>query len=104
MPIGKRFFAAAEGASIVITAGFAIVVPAPAAGVTETLTLATANPTSQTLTVGGAATAGDVVQFSVDGVPISYTVAAGDTPTTIADALRDAINGATAADMYAVRR
>ncbi len=100
LPIGQRFHAVVQGSSIVIEAGFAVTVPPAAAGATETLTLATANPTSQTLTIGGSATPGDVVQFAIDSVPISYTVAAGDTPASIAGALRDVVNATTAADPY----
>jgi Neuraminidase-like domain/Putative peptidoglycan binding domain len=99
-PIGARFYATVQGSSIVIEAGFIVTVPVAAPGQTETLTLASAHPTSQTLTVGGAPTAGDVVRFAIDGVPISYSVAAGDTSASIANALRDVINAATAADPY----
>jgi hypothetical protein len=98
--IGQRFYAVVQGSSIVIDAGFAVSVPPPAAGVTETLTLVTAHPTSQTLTIGGSATPGDVVQFAIDSAPISYTVAAGDTLASIADALRDVVNATTVADPY----
>ncbi|MGH3511530.1 MAG: neuraminidase-like domain-containing protein [Pseudonocardiaceae bacterium] len=100
LPIGQRFYAVVQGSSIVIDAGFAVTVPAPAAGVTETLALGTTHPTSRTLTVGGSATPGDVVQFAIDSVPVSYTVAAGDTLASIADALRDVVNATTAADPY----
>jgi hypothetical protein len=100
LPIGQRFYAVVQGSSIVIDAGFVVTVPPPAAGVTETLVLASTHPTSWTLTLGGSATAGDVVQFAIDSVPISYTVAAGDTLATIADALRDVVNATTAADPY----
>ncbi len=100
VPIGQRFHAAVNGTAIAIMAGFIVTVPAPAAGTTETLTLAVADPTSQALTVGGSATAGDVVEFAIDGVPIAYTVAAGDTLAAIADGLRDAVNATTAADAF----
>jgi hypothetical protein len=99
-PIGQRFYAVLQGSSILIDAGFTVTVPPSAAGVTETLALATTHPTSRTLTVGGSATPGDVVQFAIDSVPISYTVAAGDTPASIADGLRDVVNATTAADPY----
>ena len=99
-PIGQRFYATVQGSSIVITAGFTVVVP-PAPGVSVTLSLATVRPTSQTITVlGSAPKAGDVVQFAIDGVPISYTIAANDTPVSIADALSDVVNATTAADPY----
>jgi peptidoglycan hydrolase-like protein with peptidoglycan-binding domain len=100
LPIGERFYVAVQGSSIVIHAGFIVTVPAAAPGETETLTLATAHPTSQTLTVGGAPKTGDIVQFAIDGVPISYMVTAGDTLASIADALRDVVNATTAADPY----
>ena len=103
LPIGQRFYATVQGSSIVIDAGFAVTVPAPAAGQTETLALATAHPTAQTLTLGGTVTAGDVVQFDIDSVPISYVVAAGDTLASIADALRDVVNATTSADPYSAQ-
>jgi hypothetical protein len=100
LAIGKRFYATVQGSSVVIDAGFAVTVPAPSAGQTETLTLVTAHPTSQTLTIGGSATAGNLLQFAIDGVPISYVVAPGDTPASIADSLRDVTNATTTADPY----
>jgi peptidoglycan hydrolase-like protein with peptidoglycan-binding domain len=99
-PIGQRFYAAVQGSSIVVTAGFIVTVPSAAPGTTETLTLASPHPTSQTVTVSGVAKAGDVVQFAIDGVLISYTVAPSDTLASIADALRDVVNATTAADPY----
>jgi hypothetical protein len=99
-PIGKRFLAVAAAPSIAVTAGFVVITPPPAPGQTETLTLASAGPTSWTLTIGGAATPGDVVQFSIDGATIAYTVATGDALTSVADGLAAAINATTAADPY----
>ena len=97
-PIGGRFHAAVNGTAVAVTAGFVVTVPAPAAGESETLTLTTNLPTSQSLAVGGAPTPGDVVQFAIDGVPVSYLVAAGDTLASIADGLRDAVNATTVSD------
>lgn len=99
-PIGQRFHAVAQGSVIDIVAGFVVTIPAPAAGVTETLALATADPTSQTLTVGGTVTPGDVLSFAIDGAPIAYTVAAGDSVASIAAGLRDVVNATTAADPF----
>ncbi|QGM47133.1 hypothetical protein H2LOC_016335 [Methylocystis heyeri] len=99
-PIGQRFFAAAKGGAIVVAAGFTVAVPAAAPGATETLTPSIDRPTAQTLKIGGAPTVGDVVQFAIDDTPIAYTVAAGDTFVSIADALRDAVNATTVADPY----
>jgi hypothetical protein len=98
--IGQRFHAAVQGPTIILKAGFVVTVPAQAPGTSETLTLATTDPTLQTLTVGGNAKAGDMLHFAIDGVPISYTVGAGDTLAAIADALRDAVNATSAADSY----
>jgi hypothetical protein len=100
LPIRQRFYATVQGSSVVIDAGFAVTVPAPTVGQTETLGLATAHPTSQTVTIGGSVTAGNVVQFAIDSVPISYAVATGDTLASIADALRDVVNATTTADPY----
>ena len=41
-----------------------------------------------------------MVQFAIDGVPIAYVVATGDTLASIADALRDVLNATTTADPY----
>ena len=98
MPIGQRFFATVQAASITVIAGFVVTVPAPAPGTTATL--ATTHPTLQTLTVGGAPAPGDVVRFAIDGVPLAYTVAPGDTPASVADALRDMVNASTSADPF----
>ena len=101
--IRKRFFAQALGSSIIVTAGFAVVVPPAPPGATETLTPVTTHPTLQKLTVAGAPTPGNALQFVIDGLPIVYTVAEGDTLASIADGLRDAVNATTAADPYCDR-
>ena len=51
-------------------------------------------------TVAGAATAGDTLTTTIDGVPITYTVAAADTPDTIAAGLAALINDATVPDPF----
>ena len=50
----------------------------------ETYTAAATSPLLQTATVAGSATAGDTLTTTINGVPVGYTVAAGDTPATIA--------------------
>jgi hypothetical protein len=101
LPIGQWFYAAVNGSTIVIKAGFQVIVPPPPAGMTETLTLATTTPIQQTITLGGTPTAGDVIAFTIDETPISVPVNAGDDLPTIASNLCDTINATTAPDAYA---
>ncbi len=100
LPLGQRFYAVTAASTIVITAGFQVVVP-PSAGITEIVTLAATNPTLQTITLSGTPTAGDVIAFTIDETPISVLVNAGDELATIAGNLCDAINATTAPDAYA---
>ena len=100
LPIGQRFYAVVQGSSFVIDAGFAVTVPPRRQARPRRWRWPPPIPPSHTLTLGGTVTAGDVVQFAIDSVPISYTVAAGDTLASIADALRDVVNATTAADPY----
>ena len=51
-------------------------------------------------TVAGTVTAGDTLTTTIDGVPISYTVAAADTPATIAAGMAALINTTTVPDPY----
>ena len=98
--IGKRFFAAANLATIVVSAGFQVTIP-PGAGITETLTANAATPISQTITLGGTPTAGDVVALAIDQTPISVVVNPGDDLAAIAANLRDVINATAAPDAFA---
>ena len=99
LAIGKRFFAAANLSTIVVTAGFQVTVP-PGAGITETLTANAATPISQTVTLAGTPTAGDVVGFAIDQTPISVVVNPGDDLKAIAANLRDTVNATTAPDAF----
>lgn len=83
--------------------------PTVAHAATETITFATVTPSqpsalvptaqgSETITVGGTATTGDVVKITIAAsavsppVTVSYTVQGGDTTTLIAVGLKTAIN------------
>ncbi len=56
-------------------------------------------PSSQTATVGGAISAGDVLTTTINGVAVAYTVAASDTTLPIlAGSIAAAINSATTPD------
>ena len=100
LPIGKRFYADVQGASVVVTAGFQLTVP-PAGGITEIVTPGATSPVRQTLSLSGTVTAGDVVAIAIDGTPVSVAVNAGDDLTAVAANLRDVINSTTAPDAYA---
>jgi YD repeat-containing protein len=69
----------------------------------ETLSLATDTSTGTSVTVGGTVTVGDIVTVTVENASlsggetsISYTVASGNTLSTIASSLATAINASTA--------
>ena len=100
LAIGKRFYAAAQSPTVVVTAGFQVTIP-PGAGITETLAVGVTTPIRQTITLAGTPTAGDTVAFAIDGAPISVVVNPGDDLTAIAGNLRDAVNATTGADAYA---
>jgi hypothetical protein len=51
---------------------------------------------SQTATVGGTVTAGNVLTTAVNGIAVTYTVIAADTLDSIATGIASAINGTTA--------
>jgi hypothetical protein len=99
LPLNKRFFASSNGGVITIKAGFTLACSV-SAGAGETYTAAATSPLLQTATVAGTIAAGDVLTTTIDGVAIPYTVAAGDTPATIAANIRDAINNATLPDPF----
>jgi hypothetical protein len=94
--LNQRFHAAAQGASVVVVAGFDLTwsVAGPAGG-----TLAAAavdDPTLQTATVDGAPAAGQAFHVDVDSTPIAYVAQAGDSAATVAAGLVSAINAQTA--------
>lgn len=64
----------------------------------ETYVAAGPFPASQTLTVAGTLPAGTILTTTVNGLDLFYTVAAGDTPTTIATHIASAIGGTTTPD------
>ncbi len=55
-------------------------------------------PASQTAAVTGTATPGDVITTTINGVAVPCTVAANDTPATIAAAIVNNVNAATQLD------
>ena len=99
LPLNARFHATSAGEVITIRAGFTLACSV-SAGASETCTAAATSPLAQSATIAGSATAGDALTASIDGVPVSYTVAAADTPDSIAAAIAAAINAATVQDPY----
>ena len=99
LPLNARFRATSAGGVITIRAGFTLACSV-SAGASVTAAAASASPLSQSVTIAGTATAGDTLTAAIDGVPVSYTVAAGDTPATIAAGLAASVNDATAQDPF----
>lgn len=60
----------------------------PQIDLSQTTPTETATVSGLTVTIGGTATAGDVVSILANGIPYPYVVQYGDTPTTIAAALQ----------------
>jgi GH18 family chitinase len=98
-PLNTRFLASSKGGVIAIKAGFMLACSA-SAGATESYTAAASSPLSQTATIAGTVSPGDVLTTTIDTVPIAYTVVAGDTPPSIAANIAAAINGTTGADPF----
>jgi phage tail sheath gpL-like len=63
-------------------------------------TPAVASPLLQTATVAGAPAAGDTLTTTINGVPVAYTVQAGDTPATIAAGIAALVNATTLQDPF----
>ncbi len=99
LPLNDRFFAASSGGTVTIRAGFTLACSL-SAGATEGYTAAAGSPVSGGATVTGPVSQGDTLKTTINGVPIGYQVAAGDTPATIAAGIAAAINAATAGDPY----
>jgi len=92
--LNARFHASSNGPTVVITAGFKLVWSTVGAG---TLSAAgVTDPTTQTAVTGGAPAMNQVFSVTIDGIPASYTAAAGDSPLNVAQALATAINAVTA--------
>ena len=99
LPLNARFHASSAGGVVTIRAGFTLACSV-SAGASETYTAAAASPLSQTVTVAGSVTAGDTLTTTIDGVPITYTVAATETPATIAASVATLINNTTVPDPF----
>ncbi len=85
--------AASQGASLAVTCSVTPAAPPP------TYTPGLQIPASQTATVGGAITLGDVLTTTINTVAIPYTVAAGDTSiANLAAHIAAAINASSTAD------
>ncbi len=100
MPLNSIVHATSNGGIVTITASdpaTAITLTCVATGA-MTYTSAGPFPTSQTATVTGAFAPGGVLTTTINGVTLSYTVVAGDTPTTIATNIANAINAAANVD------
>jgi hypothetical protein len=104
--INKRFYATSQNNVIAIKAGFTLttppVAPAVAGGTaTETLTVATQTPLSAGLQVGGSTTTpGDTLTVTINTIAVPYVVVAGDTATSIAAGIANAVNNTTVPDPY----
>jgi hypothetical protein len=101
MPLNSRIFASAQANSnvVVIRAGCTLKCGVSAGG-TETFTAGAPSPGSQSATVAGTVTPGDVLTATVNTIPIAYTVQAGDTIAAITANLANAVNNMTSPDPY----
>ncbi len=99
VPLNGRFAAVSNGRDVVIRAGFTLAC-AVSPGATETFTGATSSAVSHSATVGGTITAGDVMITTLDGLDVTYSVQAADTPVTVAEGIAAAINATTTPDPY----
>jgi hypothetical protein len=95
LPLNRRVVATSQGGVITIKAGFTLdCTPA------ESYTPASQTPLSRTATVRGPVTPGDVLITTINGLPISYTVASGDAPSAIATKIALAINDTATPDRF----
>jgi Neuraminidase-like domain/FHA domain len=99
LPLNARFHATSSGGVVTIRAGFTLACSV-SAGASESYTAAAASPLAQSATVAGSVTAGDSLTTTIDGVAIGYTVAAADTPATIAASIAAMINDTTTQDPF----
>ena len=99
LPLNARFHATSSGGVITIKAGFTLACSV-SAGASETYTAAAGTPLSRSATVAGTVTAGDTLTTTIDSVQIGYTVAAADSPASIAAGVAAVINGTTIQDPY----
>jgi Neuraminidase-like domain/Putative peptidoglycan binding domain/Salmonella virulence plasmid 28.1kDa A protein len=102
MPINSILHAtsASNGVAITITASdpaTALTLTCSATG-GMTYTQSGPVPTSQAATVSGAFAAGGILTTTINDASVQYTVAAGDTPTSIATNIAGAINAYAAVD------
>jgi Neuraminidase-like domain/FHA domain len=105
LQLSQRFAASASSGSGVITikAGFTLGCGAAGAAggpATESYTVTSGTPVSWQATVAGPVTAEDLLTTTIDGVPVAYQVAAGDTAATIAAGIAAAVNATTVPDPY----
>jgi peptidoglycan hydrolase-like protein with peptidoglycan-binding domain len=101
LPLNSRIFASAQNNSnvVIIRAGCTLACGV-SSGSTETFTAGPASPLSQSAAVAGAVTPGNVLTATVNTIPISYTVQAGDTIASVAVNLANAVNNTSAPDPY----
>jgi hypothetical protein len=107
LPLSRRFLASAAGDSGVVTveAGFTLACAASGASgggpaASEGYTITTGTPVSWQTAVAGPVTTGDLLTTTIDGIPVAYQVAAGDTLPTIAAGIAAAVNATTIPDPY----
>jgi hypothetical protein len=99
LPVNSRFYATTAASVITIKAGFTLACSATGSGL-GAYTPAVASPLLQTATVAGAPAAGDTLTTTINGVPVAYTVQAGDTPATIAAGIAALVNATTLQDPF----
>jgi hypothetical protein len=99
LPLNQRIFASSSNGVVSIRAGFTLACAVSAAA-TETFTQQMISPLSQTGTVAGNITAGDTVTATINTIAIPYKVQTGDTLTSVAANLANAINNTTSPDPY----
>jgi peptidoglycan hydrolase-like protein with peptidoglycan-binding domain len=95
LPLNQRIFASSAGPVVTIRAGFTLAF-GPAGAFTQT----TESPLEQSLALAIPVAAGQTLTASINSVKVSYTMAAGDTPASVAASLATAINGTDAPDPY----
>src|SRR5208283_4467080 len=100
MPLNSILHASASGTVITITANDPATPLSLACSATGAMTYTAAGPfpTSQGVRVSGAFAPNGVVTTTINAVTLTYTVAAGDGPGTIAENIANSINSNTTVD------
>ena len=100
LALNRRIQASARGGVVTVRAGFTLECATEPAAATEAYVAQPATPLMHVAQVSGTVTPGDVLVTTIDGWPIRYTVAQGDTTDTIAANIAVTINSTSAPDPY----